>query len=89
MIKGKYKCNHRWGETVIDVRETKRTFVFTLMTSEVWIEPPLDDFFKNGKATIKKSGSEHAIRIGWNEERFWIYPFRVGPVFEFDKISTV
>ena len=81
MLSGLYKLIDQ--EVFVRVKETGASFIFQLEPcSRRFLDPPLDDFFKQDRNTIKKSGSKHAIQI-WSDGDFTLYPFRVGVPFVF------
>lgn len=85
MLSGRYQLNDR--QVFIHVKETEKSFSFRLLDRQSrYLDPPLDDFFKNGTGKILKSGSKHAICV-WSDESFTLYPYRVGVPFLFHKID--
>jgi len=81
VLSGLYKlCDQ---DVFVRVKETSASFILQLIPCpRRFLDPPLDDFFKQEKSTIKKSGSKHAIQI-WSDGDFTLYPFRVGVPFVF------
>lgn len=74
------------GDIVLDVKETKTSFVLTLLEQNVRYDAPqIDDMFQKSKrVVIKKDGSKHAMRFcEGQDDWFCFYPYRVGVPYSF------
>ncbi len=78
---GSIFCKHR---IVIEVKETEKSYVFTMLEYEN--RYGYDHFallFKGkNRATIVKNKGGHAMRV-WGDDAFTIYPFQAGIPFYF------
>jgi len=71
----------------VELKETKTAFIIQkVMQTGKWIDPPLDDVFRDtDKCIVKKGGSKHALTF-W-DGGFCLYPFRAGVPFAFDLVK--
>lgn len=82
-----------YGEYVIKVRETPKSYVFERIKNDMRFSPAhLDMMFENSdRVTISKTRSPHAINTiddDWyslNPNWFCIYPYRAGIPYVFEQ----
>lgn len=77
------------GDIVLDVHETKTTYVLKLLEQNVRYDAPQIDslFASSNTVRVPKRGSRHAMRIykhGDIEDSFVLYPYRIGAPYDFD-----
>lgn len=92
MKSGVYKCtydNHMndYGEIVVDIHETEKSYIFKLIKNTYRYSPAQIDllFAKSNRVAIKKEKSQHAIVEG--NDYFVIYPYRAGLPFLFEQVD--
>lgn len=99
MINGTYKhehfikyaeCELYVGDILIDVKQTAKNFILSLISNGVRYDAPqIDDMFRGSvKVIISKFGSKHALR-DWGDDSFTLYPYRVGVPYLFKKAEIV
>lgn len=88
---GIYKCepDGACGEVTIKVKETEKSYVFTLVENTCYFSPGHIDmlFAKSGRAVIPRDKpSPHAMP--WKgDDWFTIYPYRAGIPFLFNLVK--
>ena len=72
------------GHVKVWMKETKHSFIITLVESTCKFEAPqLDDLFRDSpRVVIRKSGSKHALNIS-GDDWFCLYPYCVGVPYPF------
>lgn len=74
------------GDILLEVRETKTSYVLTLLEQQVRYDAPqIDDLFQNGKrVVIRKNDPRHGLTLcGGQNDWFCLYPYRVGVPYAF------
>lgn len=91
LVEGKYKhaCGDNWWdrfEMTITVRETKSSYIFTLLESSgKFIPDQIGTLFKkSNRAVICKQKGGHPVSVGDDNTWFVIYPFQAGMPFLFE-----
>lgn len=71
-------------EIDLKVKETEKSFILTLeRLITKCAASQIEDMFRDKKrVTIKKDGSNHALRV-WSDDRFTLYPYRAGVPYAF------
>ena len=84
------ECDLFVGDILIDVKETEKSYVLTLIGNTVKYDAPqIDDMFRDKtRVIIKKGSSEHVLR-DWGDDSFTLYPYRVGVPYLFEKAEIV
>ena len=75
------------GNILLDVHETKSSYVLTLLEQQVRYDAPqIDDLFrKANRVVIKKNGSQHGMSVcNGIDDWFCLYPYRVGVPYSFE-----
>lgn len=80
------------GDIVLEVHETKTSFVLTLLEQNVRYDAPqIDAMFQASKrVVVKKDGSKHAMQFAKDcDEWFCLYPYRVGVPYCFTEENAL